>query len=93
MIDGEGRLHITRISTKKSWSQSYENRRNELLAESDERRIPEERRNLSTTIAMGSIIAKRLGKKVRRRLHTKKYSVTELLTICTNVLHLQRGKR
>lgn len=74
MIDEDGRMHITRISTKKSWIKSYDSRRSDLLSEKEEGRVPEERRNLATTIAMGSIIAKRLGKKVRRRLHTKKYS-------------------
>ena len=68
------RVHIERLSPKKSWSQLYDKRVDEIRAEHATNRVPEERRNLAQSIAMGSIIAKRLGKKVRNRLQQKKYT-------------------
>lgn len=68
------RVHIERISPKKKWSEEYEHRVAEIREEQAAGRVPEERRNLAQSIAMGSIIAKRLGKRVRNRLQVKKFS-------------------
>lgn len=68
------RVHIERLSPKKKWSEVYDHRVSEIREEQAANRVPEERRNLAQAIAMGSIIAKRLGKKVRNRLQTKKFS-------------------
>lgn len=68
------RGHIERLSPKKSWSHEYDKRVDEIRTEQAANRVPEERRNLAQAIAMGSIIAKRLGKKVRNRLQQKKFT-------------------
>ena len=68
-----GRLHIERLSPKKSWTKEYENKVAELALIREENYVPPERKNLAVSIAMGSVIAKRLGKHVRRRLRDKKY--------------------
>ncbi len=69
-----GRLHIRRLSERKSWTKLYQDKVNEMATTRDEAYVPPERKNLAVSIAMGSIIAQKLGKHVRRRLRNKKYS-------------------
>jgi len=69
-----GRVHIQRLSERKSWVKVYENKVQAQAEIREENYVPPERKNLALSIAMGSIIAKRMGKHVRRRLRDKKYS-------------------
>jgi len=69
-----GRLHITRLSDRKSWVNVYEKKVQDMAEVRQENYVPPERKNLALSIAMGSVIAKRMGKHVRRRLRDKKYS-------------------
>jgi len=74
MDPDSGRLHITRLSTRKNWIKVFEDKVAEEAKVKADNYVAPERQNLADSIAAGSIIAKKIGKRVRRRLRDKQYS-------------------
>ena len=85
-----GRLHIERLSVRKSWVKEYEKRVCDLAIIRDENYVPPERKSLALSISKGSIIAKNLGKHIKRRLRDKKYTCRRTIDNLAFPKHAQK---